>query len=101
MESNWRYWVFESGLTPWAFDPSGGGGQRWLYIARLIVPFYIGDTLIEAVGKIQLEGTTQIVAIALFEGTYPVQFYGSGIPDDVPFPGPFEVWADSPAVPWD
>jgi len=101
LESNWRWNVWRSGLTQWNYGPLGPYPGQFIRIARLIVPFYIGPFLIEAIHQLELNGDRFIEGTTLRGGTYPEGTFSLGVPVNTPFPGGFDVVPDHPAVEWD
>lgn len=100
MESNWRFWVWESGLTEWSTSFPGQPVFNWKYIAplrtRLPPPF----GFIDAVAMQDRPTGSVIFGMVLLEGGYPELWGYLGDPNNTHFPGPYDVIPDYPPVSW-
>jgi len=100
LESNWRFWVWESGITPWAVGTGGYVYFKIRYIAKLIVrlppPFGAYTHVLLA------DYGTSTLMYGVVLGPEGEPFIGTSIdvPPNTPFPGPATVVPDSPAVAW-
>jgi len=100
LESNWRRWVLDSGLTDYhKFD----GFQYifgWRFIAKLVVPYLTPYGLASAIALLEGPDYTKMYFMYLGEGEYPEVLSPTGDEFDAPFPGPWEVVPDRPEVAW-
>jgi len=100
LESNWRRWVQESGLTEWFVPGSLYPIKHWRYIAKLATPLPPPFHVYQAIAMLDYGPGTLIYGVALSEDDYPEPGGWMGLPLNTPFPGGFDVVGDVPVVYW-